>query len=428
LDLSLPRGINDIEPEPYRLQARVRDAFEEVCRVYNFQVMEPASLEHLATLRVKSGQDIDKEIYAFKDKGGRDVGLRFDLTVGITRYVCSRKDLRLPAKLAAFGGIWRYDEPQYGRYRWAHQWDLEIYGPPSVDSDAEVVDASSAIVARSGLTDVTVRVGDRRVVEEFIRKELKVTEQDRLVELMRALDKVEKKTVDELKAEYAAKGFHAKDIDRLLEFGRLRGSPSSVLARTDELHLESAGELGQLAEALKDRGVSNVEFNLSIVRGIDYYTGIVFEAVDNKNPRLGSLFGGGRYDALPRLMGRPDLSATGAAGGIERTAMSLATLKGPPRLLVYVAVAGKGATAAALRAQKVLRDAGIPCEAALATKALSKQLEDARRAGATWAVIVGEKEAKARSVTLRDMVSGEEGLLSLEAAVGRIRAGSKTPP
>ena len=113
--------MRDIEPEEYSRHARVRSAFEDVARLYNFQVMEPAALEHLSILRAKSGEDVDKEIYAFKDKGGRDVGLRFDLTVGITRYVCSRRDLRLPAKIASFGGMWRYDEPQYGRYRWSHQ-------------------------------------------------------------------------------------------------------------------------------------------------------------------------------------------------------------------------------------------------------------------------------------------------------------------
>lgn len=424
MDLSLPRGVGDIEPDRFELQSRVRSAFEDVCRLYNFQVMEPASLEHLATLRVKSGQDIDKEIYWFKDKGGRDVGLRFDLTVGITRYVCSRKGLRLPAKLAAFGGIWRYDEPQYGRYRWAHQWDLEVYGPPSVDADAEVIDASSAILRGAGLTDTTIKVGDRRVVEEFIRKELKIEEQERLVELMRALDKVEKKSAEELREEYAGKGFAADEVDRLLEFGRMRGRPDDVLASASELELESAGELRELADILDSRGVANVEYNLSVVRGIDYYTGVVFEAADNKNPRLGSLFGGGRYDALTRLMGRPDLSATGAAGGIERTAMSLSGGKKTPRLLAYVAVAGKGASAYALRVQREVRDGGIPCEASLLHRPLSKQMEEASRAGASWVLIVGEKEVKAQAVTLRDMNGGQEELVAPDEAIGRIRRAS----
>jgi len=420
LDLSLPRGISDIQPERFELQAKVRKAFEEVCRLYNFNVMEPATLEHLSTLRVKSGQEIDKEIYAFKDKGGRDVGLRFDLTVGITRYVCSRKDLRLPAKLAAFGGIWRYDEPQYGRYRWAHQWDLEVYGPPSVDADAEVMDASAAILGKAGLADFTIKVGDRRVVEEFIRKELRIEQQERLVELMRALDKVEKKTVTELREEYTGKGFTAEQLNRLLDFGRTHGEPDDVLARASELGLDSAGDLRQLADVLDSRGLANVEYNLSVVRGIDYYTGVVFEATDNKNPRLGSLFGGGRYDALPRLMGRPDLSATGAAGGIERTAMSISGTKGTPRLITYVAVAGRGAAGTALRAQRELRDAGIACEAALVPKALSKQMEEASRIGASWTLIFGEKEMKEGAVTLRDMISGKEELVSLEEALRRL--------
>jgi histidyl-tRNA synthetase len=420
LDLSLPRGVNDVEPGRYARQERVRRAFEDVAKLYNFQAMEPASLEHLNTLRAKSGEDVDKEIYSFKDKGGRDLGLRFDLTVGIARYVCSRKDLKLPVKLAAAGAIWRYDEPQYGRYRWSHQWDLEIFGPPSVGADAEVIDASAAILRGSGLSEFVVKVGDRRVVEDYVRKRIGIREQERIIELMRALDKVEKKTSDELRSEYTEKGFEPKQVDDVLEFGRLRGRPDQVLARASELKLESVSELRTLADNLDSRGLKNVEYNMSIVRGIDYYTGIVFEAGDTKNPRLGSLFGGGRYDALPKIFGRPDLSATGAAGGIERIAMSLAEAGGVPAPTAYVAVAGAPSSSYALRVQKALREAGVSCEAALGQKALSKQLEDSSRMGAAWTIIVGEKEAKSGSVTLRNMKTGKEELLTLAVALERV--------
>jgi len=422
LDLSLPRGVDDVEPGRYARQDRVRRAFEEVSRLYDFKVMEPASLEHLSTLRAKSGEDVDREIYSFKDKGGRDLGLRFDLTVGITRYVCSHKDLRLPVKLASSGGIWRYDEPQYGRYRWSHQWDLEVFGPPSVGADAEVIDASAAILRKSGLSDFTVKIGDRRVVEDYVRKQLGIREQGRIIELMRALDKVEKKTSAELRSEYTAKGFEPKQVEEVLDFGRLRGSPDEVLARASELKLESVSELRALADDLGSRGLRNVEYNMSIVRGIDYYTGIVFEAADIKNPRLGSLFGGGRYDALPKIFGRPELSATGAAGGIERIAMSLVESEGPPAPMAYVAVAGASASPYALRVQKTLREAGVSCEASLVPKALSKQMEDAGRLGAAWALVIGEKEAKSQSVTLRDMKSGREELLPLAHALSRLTA------
>ena len=421
MDLTLPRGVDDIEPERHARQEKVRSAFEEVARLYNFKLMEPASLEHLATLRAKSGEGIDSEIYTFKDKAGRDIGLRFDLTVGITRYVCSRKDLKLPAKLGASGGCWRYDEPQHGRYRWFHQWDLEIFGPPSVEADAEVIDASAAMLRKLG-ADFTVEVGDRRVVEDYIRGPLGVADDGRLVELMRALDKVEKKDPKALRAEYEAKGFGGEQVDRLLDFGRLRGRPDEILARAGELRLGSVKDLTALADILDSRGLRNVEYNMRIVRGIDYYTGIVFEAADNKDPHLGSLFGGGRYDALPKIFGRPDLSATGAAGGIERIAMSIASGAQAPTPVVYVAVAGK----ANLGAQKVagtLRGAGIPCELPLQPRSLSSQLEEASKAGASWTVIVGEKEVKASAVTLRDMRSRKEELLPLQQAIDRISRG-----
>jgi histidyl-tRNA synthetase len=423
LDLSLPRGVDDIEPERYALQSKVKAAFEDVARLYNFKLMEPASLEHLSTLRAKSGEDIDKEIYAFKDKGGRDIGLRFEMTAGITRYVCTRKGLRLPIKLAASGGIWRYDEPQYGRYRWSHQWDLEIFGPPSVEADAEVIDASSAILKRVGLSDSTIKVGDRHVVEEFIRKRIGISEDARVFELLRALDKVEKKSHSELRSEYGAKGFEVSQVDALLEFGNLRGKPDDALAKLSKLKLESAKELVALADMLDARGLQNVEYNMSIVRGIDYYTGIVFEAKDNRNPRLGSLFGGGRYDALTRIFGRPDLSATGAAGGIERIAMSIAAQTHPPDLLVYVAVAGSGVASTALKVQRELRDSGIPCETSLQVRPLTKQMEDAGRMGASWVVIVGEKEVKAGAVTLRDMTNRKEELVPLQDAIRRMTQG-----
>jgi len=111
LDLTLPRGIRDIEPDEYELQDRVQKRFERVADLYNFQLMEPAPIEHLAILRAKSGSDVDKEIYSFADKGGREIGLRFDLTVGVTRYVCSRRELKPPVKLGCVGGVWRYEDP-----------------------------------------------------------------------------------------------------------------------------------------------------------------------------------------------------------------------------------------------------------------------------------------------------------------------------
>jgi len=397
----------------------VQRAFEEVAGLFNFRMMEPAPLEHLSILRAKSGAEVDKEIYTFKDKGGRDVGLRFDLTVGMTRYVCARRDLKPPVKLASLAGAWRYDEPQHARYRWFRQWDLEIFGPPSLEADAEVVEASYRLFERLGLKSFSVQIGDRGTVQRFINKVLGIKENDRAVEMMRALDKVQKRTLPDLRDEYAEKGFRPLDIDRLFDFGSIRGPPGKVLSRLDESKVESP-TLEAIADMMKGRGVE-VEFNLGVVRGIDYYTGVVFEVVDDTHPDLGSLAGGGRYDLLPGTFGRPDLSATGAAGGMERIALSLSRDTVRPSPLVYVAVAGKKAQDESYRVLRELRTNGVPAESALQERALARQLEDASRRGASWVIILGEKEVQAGKVTLRDMTSRTEELIPFATALGRLK-------
>ncbi len=358
MDLSLPRGIRDIDPDEYDLHAKIRSAFDELVRAYNFRSMEPAPIETLSVLRAKSGSQVDEQIYHFKDKADRDIGLRFDLTVGMTRYVAGKKGLKLPVKLASYGGVWRYDEPQHARYRWFYQWDIEIFGDPTIDSDAEVMDLSYNLFKRVGLSDVVLHIGDRRVVEEYIRKTLGVTSEEKANEMMRGLDKVGKKTEEQLVREYEAKGVGREEMQRLFGFGRTTGSPDAVLARLGEEGLESAGGLVELRDALKQRGVANVQYNLSIVRGLDYYTAIVFEVKDGARPDLGSLCGGGRYDILPKVFGRPDLSATGAAGGVERIALSLGP-QATDATSVYVAYTEPLLMETALGALAKLRAEGI---------------------------------------------------------------------
>ena len=385
--------------------------------------MEPATIESLSILRAKSGTDVDKEIYSFKDKGGRDLGLRFDLTVGMTRYVCSRRDLRPPVKLACVGGVWRYDEPQHARYRFHTQWDVEIYGASSIDADAEVIDFGRSIFDRLGMSKDSVEIGDRRVIQEFISKRLKVDSEERAVEMMRALDKVQKKSRSELVKEYTEKGFKQSDLEMLLEFGNLKGTPSAVLSKLGELKLDSAAELAELADRLSSRGLRNYEYNLSIVRGIDYYTAVVFEVVDSARPDLGSLCGGGRYDLLPKLLGRPDLAATGAAGGIDRAALSLEGVKSVPVHLTLVAFASKDVYGKALELLAKLRAAGVRAEIQAQDRPLGKQLEDASAMGATWALIIGKKEISAGTVTLRDMRQRNEAQLPFGEALERIAKG-----
>lgn len=419
LDLSLPRGIRDIEPDEYELHERIRSAFTEMARIYNFRLMEPGTIETLSLLRAKSGTAVDDEIYSFKDKGGREIGLRFDLTVGMTRYVVGRRDLKPPIKLASFGGVWRYDEPQHARYRWFHQWDVEVFGDPTIESDAEVMDLSYNLFQRLEIGGASLQVGDRRVVGEFIKKTLRIENPDVASEMMRALDKVSKKSTQELIMEYEVKGIKREDLEALIELGKLQGSPDKVLARLEELKLESARDLALVRDSLKLRGVRDVEYNLSIVRGLDYYTAVVFEVTDKKRPDLGALCGGGRYDILPRIFGRPELAATGAAGGVERIALSIPQTRKEMAKAVYVAFTEPHLRSKALEVLSMLRARGIRAEIGT-HEGLRRQLEDASEGGYAWTVIVGKKELAGGEVVLRDMNARKEERLSPSAVAERV--------
>ena len=424
MDLSQPRGIRDIEPDEFDLHLKIRRAFEEVARAYNFRLMEPGPLENLSILRAKSGSQVDDQIYAFKDKADRDIGLRFDLTVGMTRNVSSKKGLKPPIKLASYGGVWRYDEPQHARYRWFYQWDVEVFGDQSVEADAEVMDLCYNLFKRVGLQDFSLEVGDRRVVEEYIRESMGVSSEEGLMEMMRALDKVQKKTEEELVEEYSRKGVSGEALSELLKFGRTRGSPDMVCRRLEELRLASAGGGGLVAlrDSLRSRGIQNVEYNMSIVRGLDYYTGIVFEVVDRKHPDLGSLCGGGRYDVLPKLFGRPDLPATGAAGGVERIALSMGrSSKGEDvENSVFVAYTEPALAEKALAIVSSLRGRGTRSELGTRGKSLGKQLEDASGRGFAWVVIIGKRELESGQLTLRNMSTRAEEKVPLDGLLARM--------
>jgi len=422
VDLSLPRGIRDIEPQEHLLYERIRQAFYEVADLFNFKMMEPAPIEYLSTLSAKSGEEVAKQIYSFKDKRGRDVGLRFDLTVGLTRYVSSRRDLKPPIKLACYGGAWRYEEPQYGRYRWFHQWDVEIFGSASTEADVEVIDVCDKILRKLELDNLLIQIGERSVVEEYIRKSLHVSSEEKLVELMRALDKVQRKTEVELIKEYEARGVGRDEVRKLLEFGRLHGPPEKMIQVVNELQLKSSEGLERVWDSLKSRDIGNVEYNMSVVRGIDYYTGLVFEVVDRRNPQLGSLCGGGRYDLLPKVFGRPDLSATGAAGGIERVALLMAG-KPQPRGIVFVAYTDSSLRKNAVELASELRSEGVKADTSFDPKSLGRQLEDESDLGARWTVIIGKRELASGELTLRDMNERKEERLSPEEVRRRLKAG-----
>ena len=155
--------------------------------------MAPSPIELLSVLETKSGPAIKDEIYFFKDKGNREVALRYDLTVGLTRYAASQKSMKLPAKISSFGGVFRYDEPQKGRYRYFHQWDIEIYGKPTIESEAEIIELTSRLFDSLLLKNITIDINHRNLVESYINKIFDSREPQLVADILRAVDKIAKK-------------------------------------------------------------------------------------------------------------------------------------------------------------------------------------------------------------------------------------------
>jgi histidyl-tRNA synthetase len=400
--------MRDLEAGEFANISYVRDRFLETARLFNFQLTEPSPLELLSTLEAKSGAAISNEIYAFKDKGERDVALRFDLTIGLTRYVASRRDLKMPAKLATFAGVWRYDEPQAGRYRYFHQWDVEVYGPFSQESDAEVIEFVSMFFKKLGLK-VTIEVNDRQLVDQYIRTRLGISGEDLVLEMFRAVDKVPKKGAQAVIAEYKDRIEPAK-LQALIELSKVNGTVEEVAGKADVKGLESWQKLASLMDSLRSRKVEEARINLGIVRGLDYYSGIVFEAFDPSSDS-GALVGGGRYDRLTEAFGRKEIGATGVAGGVERIIMALqrhGILKQSASALVYVAYVSEDVKSGAIEIVSVLRARGIAADYDILGRALRKQLDDASNKGAEFAVIVAPEEIGAGEVIVRSMKEGKE--------------------
>jgi histidyl-tRNA synthetase len=398
--LDLPRGMRDLQYEELGEISYIRDKFVETAEVFDFKQIEPSTLELLSTLEAKSGPSIIDETYSFTDKGGRNIALRFDLTIGLSRFVSMRRDLKLPTKLSSFGGVWRYDEPQLGRYRYFHQWDIEIFGSPEVDADAEIIEFVSFFLKRLGI-DFVIAINHKSILEEYLTKTLGITDNHAVSEMMRAVDKLAKKTTEQIVEEYKEK-LNTSSLRKLIDFVSVSGESEKILKDSKVGEFESSKVLVELVDSLKSRQVSNLMIDFKIVRGLDYYSGIVFEAKDQTS-QIGSLVGGGRYDRLTEAFGRKDLFATGAAGGVERilTAIKDKSIKKVQRPLIYVAYNSRQEKTHAIEVVSKLRNLGYATDYDINGRAISKQFHEAALKKAAAIIIINLDEYKKGIVTLK---------------------------
>jgi histidyl-tRNA synthetase len=410
--------MKDTEPEEMMRRLWLYEKIREVVLRYGFRMVEPTTLENLKTLEAKSGSGIRDEIYWFKDKGGRSLGLRFDLTVGLARMVAGRFDLPEPIKLAAIGGNWRYDEPQFARYRYFTQWDVEIFGSANPLADAEAICVGVDILANLGLREFVVRISNRKLAESYL-KQLGISSGEKLEQCLRIIDKMRKESRARLSKEFGAIKIEDKTMDRIFSYISLNGTPSAVLDELAALSLvegeakHGLTELETLADALAAFGrLDRCIYDMSIVRGIGYYDGIVFECFDKDGEDVGSIFGGGRYDKLCKAYGRRDIPATGVAGGIERLMISLERARLFPKNQlgpkVFVASAQEASRLEVVRLVQALRDSGIPAEFDLKGRALSRQIEYADSARIPYLIVLGPQEIESKVVKLKSMATRAE--------------------
>jgi len=394
----------------------VRQKFLETAKTFGFNLIEPSPIELLSVLEAKSGPSIRDEIYQFKDKGEREVALRFDFTVGLTRYATSQKTLKLPAKFSSFGGVWRYDEPQKGRYRFFHQWNIDTFGNLNTDHYAETIEFTSRFLDNLKLQNISIDINHRKLVESYINQIFESNETT-LHDIFRAVDKTQKKSKNEILQEYKQKGYSPEKLEKILEFSNLKGTPSEIEQSFDTSSLDGWNELCNLYDSLKNRGIDNIRIYFGIVRGLDYYSGIVFEAFDTTSD-LGALVGGGRYDSLPNVFGRDDLGATGVAGGVERIILRLdaqgisCTTSNDTVSVLYV---NDELKSNAIYCASKLRKLGITVNMDLTTKPLKKQMENS--SNSKFSIIFAPKEFAEKNVVLRNMIDRTEKQISLDELI-----------
>jgi len=411
--MELPRGMKDFESTENSSIEHIRYHFKKLSNLYGFAFMDPSPIESLSTLETKSGPAIRDEIYYFKDKGDREIALRFDFTMGLTRYIASQKSMKLPAKLSSFGGVFRYDEPQKGRYRYFHQWDVEIYGKSTLESESEIIEFTSRLFDSLLLKNIIIDINHRNLVESYINKIFNSTESQLVADILRAVDKIQKKSKNKIIEEFQDK-YDKEKLEKILEFSQIKGTIKEIENSFDISQLESWDELKSLFLSLENRGVSNIRINFGIVRGLDYYSGIVFEVFD-QNSTLGALAGGGRYDTLTKAFKREDIGAAGVAGGVERIILTMQEQHIIPQIIqnrIAVLYINEEMQKVAHSITSLLRLNQIPADIDLANRNLKKQMDNANNA--RYSIIVGPQELENGNVVLRDMNDGKEGIISLE--------------
>ena len=403
------RGFRDIYPEEMRARRVVFDKIFSVARSFGFQEIDAPSVEPLDLFRVKSGDEIVKQTFSFVDKGGREITLIPELTPTVARMLAAKKNIVKPVKWFSFPKMWRYEEPQSGRLREFYQFNADIFGVDRIYADAEVIALAMEILDTLGLSGKYVmKISDRLIMEEILR-DMDVRDMDTAFRIIDKKDKIsEEEFVERIK-----ESVPEKNVDSLLKILNMRGEIEGVLGKFEET--DRIRTLLQLGELLKGYG-KKITWDFSVVRGLSYYTGIVFEAHDYKG-EFRAILGGGRYDNVVELFGGPKTPAVGFGMGdaVLELLMKRENLWPEEKIYVdyFVAVLPdhrKEAVEIAMR----LRKRGYAVDMDLMERSLAKQMKYAHRINAKNVIIVGD-EVNDGYVILRNMESGEQRKIRVDS-------------
>jgi histidyl-tRNA synthetase len=424
----LPRGMRDFPPETAILRKDVFSRLEKVFRRFGFDPLETPIVEFWDTIRGKYGGEAEEKlIYAFKDKwGGKELALRYDLTVPLARFISENPGVPLPFKRYSIGRVYRHERPQRGRYREFYQCDIDIAGAGGPEADAEILTVIDAVMREFKLPGYVIKLNDRRLLSGIFGKGLGITRN--LPAVYRAIDKIDKSGWAAVSKELK-QVVPAGKVGEIKDVIEIRGSPDSVLDKVKE-DFGKIAEVGEatahLEEMLALAKKASVRLDLSMVRGLDYYTGPIFETVV-KSPKIGSITGGGRYDGLLGLYGK-DLPATGTTIGVERLIDAGIALKifKKSKSVAQAYVVDMDCREYAWRVASALRGEGINTRVDLMGRSWKKQMDEANKLGVRFVAIVGKKEEQAGKVTLLDKEKDTRALVSLVEAAGTVKSLSRT--
>ena len=447
---SIPKGTRDFSPVEMAKRNYIFNTIREVFYRYGFQQIETPSMENLSTLMGKYGEEGDKLLFKIQNSGDYfsgltdeellsrnaaklaskfcEKGLRYDLTVPFARYVVMHRDeITFPFKRFQIQPVWRADRPQKGRYREFYQCDADVVGSNSLLNEVELVQMIDAVFQKFGIR-VSIKINNRKILTGIAEI---IGEADKIVDITVAIDKLDKIGLDNVNAELASKGIPQEAIDKLQPIILLSGSNEEKLATlknvlaASETGLKGVEESEFILKTIAGLGIqSEVELDLTLARGLNYYTGAIFE-VKALDVQIGSISGGGRYDNLTGVFGMEGMSGVGISFGADRIYDVLNQLDLYPKeavngtQLLFVNF-GEAEAAFVLPVLAQVRAAGIRAEIYPDAAKMKKQMSYANAKMVPFVAIVGENEMKEGKVMLKNMTSGEQSLVTPEELIAAI--------